>query len=483
MARKKSRKKEHKFYYINIGLLTLYAILTPLFLFYGYYYRFFSLRGLMVVIPLISLLIFASSIFVVWRRKGSWLLSLCLFVILCSMGMSLYIQKSLVDVSQRMNRSTNYEEIEMQILVPIDSTVTNLAQLPSLLTPLESDGIHIKELLDYIAKEEEVFIEERITSSYQESYEKLLGEQEPAMVFNTAYTQLLELIYPNYSSQVKVIYTYKIKKRIEKEQSSNSNADAFNIYISGIDTYGSILSVSRSDVNIILTVNQKTKEILLTTTPRDAYVPIAGGGNGKSDKLTHAGIYGIQSSVETLENLYDIDISYYTRINFTSFLNLIDVLGGIEVYNDQEFTSSIGGFYFPKGMVALNSQEALGFVRERYNLEKGDTDRGRNHNKVVAAILKKLASIKNISRYQEIIDGVGDSIQTDMPISIMLQLANHQLFDNRSYSIRSQSLEGDGTTGELVSYAMPEAQLYMLSIDPTSLETVTQEIHHTLEGK
>lgn len=199
--------------------------------------------------------------------------------------------------------------------------------------------------------------------------------------------------------------------------------------------------------------------------------------------MTHAGIYGVTASVETLENLYGIDISYYARINFTSFLNLIDVLGGIEVYNDQEFTSRIGGFHFPKGTITLNSQQALGFVRERYNLSQGDADRGRNHNKVVAAIFKKLISVKSLSNYQAIIDGVGDSIQTDMPLSVMLRLANQQLASGRSYSIRSQSLEGHGSTGELVSYAMPQASLYMLSIDPTSLQEVTQEIHRTAEGE
>lgn len=131
----------------------------------------------------------------------------------------------------------------------------------------------------------------------------------------------------------------------------------------------------------------------------------------------------------------------------------------------------------------MNSKQALGFVRERYSLAQGDADRGRNQNKVITAILNKLTSLKSLANYQSIIDKLGDSIQTDMPLSVMLQLANSQLSRGQQYEIRSQSLEGQGSTGELVSYAMPQAQLYMLSIDETSLQQVKQEIYQTLEGK
>ncbi len=149
------------------------------------------------------------------------------------------------------------------------------------------------------------------------------------------------------------------------------SGDSFNIYISGIDAYGPISTVSRSDVNIIMTVNRATHKILLTTTPRDSYVAIADGGQNQYDKLTHAGIYGVNASVHTLETLYDIDISNYIRLNFTSFLQLIDLVGGIDVENTQEFTSRVGGYYFPVGQVHLNAEQALGFVRERYSLEGG----------------------------------------------------------------------------------------------------------------
>lgn len=163
------------------------------------------------------------------------------------------------------------------------------------------------------------------------------------------------------------IYSFKVTQTVETATKQVSG-DSFNIYISGIDAYGPISTVSRSDVNIIMTVNRATHKILLTTTPRDSYVAIADGGQNQYDKLTHAGIYGVNASVHTLENLYGIDISNYVRLNFISFLQLIDLVGGIDVYNDQEFTSLHGNYHFPVGQVHLNSDQALGFVRERYSL-------------------------------------------------------------------------------------------------------------------
>jgi len=231
-----------------------------------------------------------------------------------------------------------------------------------------------------------------------------------------------------------------------------------------------------------MTVNQDTKKILLTTTPRDAYVPIADGGNNQNDKLTHAGIYGVDASIHTLENLYDIDLNYYARLNFTSFLKLIDFLGGVDVYNDQEFTSRHGHYHFPVGNVHLDSEQALGFVRERYSLTNGDGDRARNQQKIIAAIIQKLSSADALKNYDGIIQGLQDSVQTNMPPETMVSLVNAQLVSGGKYTVISQDLKGTGRMG-LPSYAMPDSNLYMLEVDQTSLETVKEAIKDVMEGK
>ena len=143
-----------------------------------------------------------------------------------------------------------------------------------------------------------------------------------------------------------------------------------------------------------MTVNTNTKKILLTTTPRDTYLKIPGKGQNQYDKLTHAGMYGIQTSIATIQNLYDMDIDYYVRLNFTSFLNIINLVGNIQVYNDQEFRAYHGGYHMPKGMITLDAKKALSFVRERHHLENGDYDRGKNQEKVIEAVLKKIADIR-----------------------------------------------------------------------------------------
>ena len=189
----------------------------------------------------------------------------------------------------------------------------------------------------------------------------------------------------------KKIFKYKIIKKIDLKTSANIG-DTFNVYVSGIDTFGEVESVSRSDVNIIMTINKKTGKILLTTTPRDSYVSIADDGDNEYDKLTHAGLYGVESSIHTLENLYGIKLDYYARLNFTSFLRLIDLVGGVDVYNDQTFISEYGGYSFEPGMVHLDADKALGFVRECYNLLEGDNNRGKNQEKVIDAIVKKMTT-------------------------------------------------------------------------------------------
>ena len=301
------------------------------------------------------------------------------------------------------------------------------------------------------------------------------------MVLNSVFEDTIRGEDPDYASKIKKIYTYKISKKIDTAiGKQDPNAEVFNIYVSGIDTYGPISSVSRSDVNIIMTVNRKTKKVLLTTTPRDAYVPIADGGLNQPDKLTHAGIYGVDASVHTLENLYGIDLNYYVRLNFTSFLKLIDLLGGIDIENDQEFT--VGNTHYPIGNISLNSEQALTFVRERYSLNGGDNDRGKNQEKVIAAVIKKLTSTDVLKNYNAILSGLQDSVQTDMSLETMMNLINTQLESGGSYNVTSQALTGTGNTG-LPSHAMPEANLYMMEIDQNSLAAAKAAIQEVMEGK
>ena len=346
--------------------------------------------------------------------------------------------------------------------------------------PNGTDNDNIQKLIADIKTSQNKDLTVDKSTSYLSTYKSLISGEAKAIVLNSVFENIIEAEYPDYASTIKKIYTKKMTKEVETPK--NVKGDSFNVYISGIDTYGPISSVSRSDVNIIMTVNRETKKILLTTTPRDSYVPIADGGNNQKDKLTHAGIYGVDASIHTLENLYGIDLNYYARLNFTSFLKLIDLLGGVDVHNDQDFTSLHGKFHFPVGNVHLDSEQALGFVRERYSLADGDRDRGRNQQKVIVAILQKLTSTEALKNYDSIIKGLQDSVQTNMPLETMMNLVNAQLESGGTYKINSQDLKGTGRM-DLPSYAMPESNLYMMELSDSSLESVKAAINDVMEGK
>lgn len=468
--------------WLNVFLLACFLPLAILMVITIYSYNFLNFRNFNLIVTIGLAVIFLFSLFFILKKGMKVLTTLILLLSLIGLGGGLYFLRSAVDLSNKLNQSASFSEVEMSVVVHKDSPITDISEVTSVLAPTSKDQTNIQDLINAIQKEKGNSPSLEEVDSYQAAYQALLADTSKVMVMNGAYDSLLKLEDETYASNLKVIYTHKIEKTTEST-SQPVDGDVFNIYISGIDTYGPITSVSRSDVNIIMTVNQKTKKILLTTTPRDSYVAIADGGNNQYDKLTHAGIYGVDASIHTLENLYGIDINHYARINFTSFITLVDLLGGVEVYNDQAFVSHIGGFDFPVGNLTLNSERALAFVRERYSLSGGDNDRGKNQTKVIAAIIDKLTSVQALTKYTDIINGLGNSVQTDMTLESMMALANSQLESGQSYTVTSQALTGTGSTGQLPSYAMPGSALYMLSIDDASLAAVKQAITDTMEGK
>ena len=427
----------------------------------------------------VILVALASLLLIIYRKAEKFTIFFLTLAILMS-SVSFFALQQFVGFTSHINSTSNYSEYSMSVVVLKDSDVHNVTQLDSITGPTDTDNDNIQKLIADIktSQSKELTVEQ--STSYLTAYKSLVSGEAKAIVLNSVFENIIESEYPDYASKIRKIYTKNITKEVAAPKVSKNKS--FNVYVSGIDTYGPISSVSRSDVNILMTVNQDSKKILLTTTPRDSYVPIADGGNNQKDKLTHAGIYGVDSSIHTLENLYGVDINYYVRLNFTSFLKLIDLLGGVDVYNDQEFTSRHGKFHFPVGNVHLDSEQALGFVRERYSLADGDRDRGRNQQKVIVAIIQKLTSTEALKNYSDIIQGLQDSLQTNMPIETMIDLINTQLESGGSYKVNSQDLKGTGRMG-LPSYAMPDSNLYMMEIDDSSLAAAKSAIQDVMEGR
>ncbi|HFI0135670.1 TPA: LCP family protein [Streptococcus suis] len=481
MKNRNGRRRASKLKFVNWALWILYVIVLALFLFTMYRYNILDFRFLNHIITVLSISIVILSVLLMWRRKARVLTTVLLVLSLIATSVGVYGMREVVNFSSRLNSNSAFAEYEMSIIVPATSDITDISQLSSVMAPSDYDQENVTALLDDVSKMKSVQLSKTPTSSYLTAYQSMMNGETQAMVFNGVFTNILESEDPDFSNKVRKLYTFKVTKQVETtvEQASG---DSFNIYISGIDTYGPISSVSRSDVNIIMTVNRATHKILLTTTPRDSYVAIADGGQNQYDKLTHAGIYGVDASIHTLENLYGIDISNYVRLNFTSFLQLIDLVGGIDVYNDQEFTSLHGNYHFPVGNVHMNADQALGFVRERYSLSGGDNDRGKNQEKVIAALIKKLSAPENLKNYQAILSGLEGSIQTDLSLETIMSLVNTQLESGTQFTVESQALTGSGRM-DLPSYAMPSSQLYMMEIDQNSLTNVKSAIQSILDGK
>ena len=465
---------------INIALLTIYVLLGGFLLFLIFRHNILAFRYLNVITAAVVILVaLVSLLLIIYRKAEKFTIFFLTLAILVS-SVSFFALQQFVGFTSHINSTSNYSEYSMSVVVLKDSDIKNVTQLNSVTGPTDTDNENIQKLIADIktSQSKELTVEQ--STSYLTAYKSLVSGEAKAIVLNSVFENIIESEYPDYASKIRKIYTKNITKEVAAPKVSKNQS--FNVYVSGIDTYGPISSVSRSDVNIIMTVNRETKKILLTTTPRDSYVPIADGGNNQKDKLTHAGIYGVDASIHTLENLYGIDLNYYARLNFTSFLKLIDLLGGVDVYNDQEFTAHTNGKFYPVGNVHLDSEQALGFVRERYSLADGDRDRGRNQQKVIVAIIQKLTSSEALKNYSDIIRGLQDSLQTNMPIETMMDLVNAQLGSGGSYKVNSQDLKGTGRMG-LPSYAMPDSNLYMMEIDDSSLAAAKSAIQDVMEGR
>lgn len=242
--------------------------------------------------------------------------------------------------------------------------------------------------------------------------------------------------------------------------------ETFVMYLSGIDTYGGISARSRSDVNILAVVNTKAKNILLLSTPRDAYVEFNETGGAK-DKLTHAGIYGIEASMNALERLYGIQVDYYLRINFSGFVDIIDALGGIDVNSEYEFTVEPIRTY-TIGINHLTGLEALAFARERYSFADGDYQRAKNQMEVIRAVIQKCASSSLLVNYGSVMNAISGSFETNMPQEQIADLVKMQLSDMSQWNITSCTM--GGTSMYAQTFSMPGQELYVIELDPVAIE-------------
>ena len=411
-TKKETRKKNKTFNNFLKVIAFIYVVITIVF--YISVVKMDLLPALFVTIFTIAEIIFTLAITVglVKRHKTYKLNIFCLIVVLIISSVYIYISVYANATTKFLGSVfTEVEETEdYYVVVRQDSNYNKIEDI-------DGKDIYLFQVEDDVKQDlaSKVNITLRVQENLVDIGNKLLKNNIDVILVSSVQHSILSEEIEDFQTNTKIIYTstHKIEKVVnETEETANNKIEdgVFNVYISGIDTSGRISNVSRSDANIIATINTKTHEVLLTSIPRDYYVTLH--SKKAKDKLTHSGIYGVNETITTVEDLLDIDINYYVRVNFTTLIKVVDTLGGVDVYSDYNF--SRGGYSFKKGYNHINGDAALVFSRERYSFSEGDNQRVKNQQHVIEAIIKKALSSAILTKYTSILNSLEGSFQTNI---------------------------------------------------------------------
>lgn len=370
------------------------------------------------------------------------------------------------------------------VMVKSDSKYVSLSEIKgfSLGTFNENTNIY-KDALDKLNKKVEVTLVE--TESSIETIEWLLNDEVSVILLSNLHKEQYEEDHEKLDDKVKILETIEVKSdhsETEVVAIKPVSDDVMTIYISGIDTYGTINLRSRSDVNMLATINTKNHEILLTSIPRDYYVQLH-DKPGYKDKLTHAGIYGVNTSIQTIQDFMGIEINYYVRVNFSTLEQVVNAIGGIDVYSDKSFVPYTNrSLYIKQGMVHMDGKTALAFARERYAYESGDRHRVQNQQDVLKAIINKATTDPSIlTKYTTLLNSVSGYFQTNVDMTEISEIVKIQLDKMPSWTIKQYSL--DGTGSKQPTYSMGNTPLYVMMPNEETIVLGSKYINGMTKGK
>lgn len=351
------------------------------------------------------------------------------------------------------------------------------------LKDIDNKDVGVKTIKDNPGLEEATKkISKKVDVSYNEYNDigevasSLVDEDNEAIILEQAEMDIFREEEPEISEKFRVIHQIEVKLKVKNTSKEvNILKEPFNIYISGVDTYGKINSATRSDVNMVLTVNPVTERIHITWIPRDYYVSI--NNSTYKDKLTHAGIYGVDTSIRAVENLLGIDVNYYVKVNFTSLIDVVDALGGITVYNDQSFVSQ-DRIRYNKGNINLDGTKALSFVRERKNVTGGDIGRGKNQIKVLEAMMEKVLSPKLLIKYNSLMNSLDGSFITDIDMKDVTKYIEKEIKKPKNYEFTDFYIEGKN--GFDYTYSYKKSKVYVMYQDEESIKEAKNKLNEVL---
>lgn len=461
-----------KTYYL---LLFLFSIIS---IYLGFNSTIIPNKILYMIIGIYIIFLFITILLI--TRKNKFLIFLGILLSIPILIGNIALSYLYIRTTSFFNKITNveYETSNYSIIVLKESTISKIDELKEIgLYKQVIDNNYDKALEELNNK---VKIDNKKYDNILTIINDLYNNKLESILINENYIDIINETDNNFKDKTKVLETLSIKtikekKELEQEISKLGN---FNIYISGIDTYGNISTVSRSDVNILATIDMKNNKILLTNTPRDYYVQLH-GTTGNKDKLTHAGVYGINMSMQTLEDLYETKIDYYIRVNFNTLIKLVDQIGGIDIYSDMSLRTS-SGTYVKYGWNHFNGKQALAYSRERHAYLEGDRHRGQNQQQVIEAIIKKVTQSRDINTYLNLLSVMEDSLQTNLDKKLINGFVNLQVSKNLTWSTESISVTGYDSGNYTYSY--PGQLLYVMEPDYNSLNTAKSRIKEIINN-
>lgn len=488
MANKKLNKKRKKAIKI-IGLifsfvLILSSVVFDIFLGYTNVlpFKYFAL-----FVSITNIFVFLFCIVMIRIKYKIWFKCLVMFlstiyIIICFIG-CVYINKT-YDFMNKI-KSRNMMTENYYIIVNKNSSYSNLTDLDNKIIGTFDEKVEIyNKAIEILNQKVNVKLEKY--NSIMDMGEALIKEEIDAIIVSTYHKESINETLSDFINSTKELEIIEVE--IKKEENDNVidlnvSKEPFTIYVSGIDLYGDISNRSRSDVNMLVTINPNNHEILLTSIPRDYYVQLYDTEGYYKDKLTHAGIYGVDCSINTIEEFMNIEIDYYVRVNFSTLINVVDVIGGIDVYSDKSFVPWTNkSLYITEGMVHMDGAMALAFARERYTYEEGDRHRVQNQQDVISAIIKKVTSSTTIlTKYTTLLDELSSSFETSINTNDITSLIKLQLDKMPSWTIKNYSLNGSDSME--YTYSFGEHELYVMIPDEKTISIAKNYIDGMKNGK
>lgn len=460
--------------------LIAFAFVVITIIFYISVLKMDLLPGLYVTIFTIAEIVFTLAMVVglVKKHRTYKITILCFIIVLFLSGIYIYVTNYTLATSDFLG-NVFQEKAETEDYYVVVRKASSYNEVED----IANKTVYYFQIEDDVQSELEnkVDVQLEAQNSLTELGNDLLDEELDVIFISSSQHAILSEEIENFEQDTKIIYTatHEIEKIIGNAGGDSSSKytvenGIFNVMISGIDTAGSIRNVGRSDANIIVTINTNTHEVLLTSIPRDYYVTLH--SKQAKDKLTHSGIYGINETVTTVEDLLDIDINYYVRVNFSTVVELVDTLGGIEVYSDYDFTR--GNYHFNKGYNYIYGDAALVFSRERHAFAAGDNQRVKNQQHVIEAIMKKVLNTSTIlTKYTSILNALEDNFQTNIEQNEISTLVD-KLNNMSSWSIKSNSLVGTGASR--TTYSLGNVYSYVMIPDSDSVDEAKAEIKEVI---